>query len=560
MDSLNNLIRQVRELFESMTPGARLTAGLLMAVVLVSVGLLFQQSTAGPDEYLFGAEPLSGRQVNAITAAMAKAGLNGFEVEGSRVRVPRGERHAYIAAVADAGALPLGAKDFMAKALSEASPWGSESEKKQRVKLALEEELSHVIGWFPWVQQASVIYDIKSVRGPRPKEVGSATVSVMPMLGETIDGRRVRNIQKLVAGGFTSMSPEDVQVNNLGGEDASGSMGDDIDAAMYETPYHRERARVVNETRRNILQQLNYIPGVRVQVSAVLDPTVTTRVTGSKPDQQAVAQMEETTREETTESTEDNAARPGLTVQGPRGVGNDDTPQRKNSRSTVVETGVTNSVVGEEKKEEVRIGMAAKEIQASVEVPRDYVINVWRQEQVLLTGEAPTEIEATGLKSTEDEIVRRVQRAVKPLLPQQFAEDDYERVSVVVIDTITSEPLPEISLASNALEWTSRNGRTLAMLGVAVFSMLMLRSFVRGGAEGDPDAAATPVLQLGPGGEVAVAPATGGANAEDDDEEEVGPRLKFRKADSLTNDLAEIVRGDPDAAAAILRSWIGKAS
>ncbi len=558
---MNDLIRQVRELFESMTPGARLTAGLLVAVVVVSLGFLFQQTTAGPDEYLFGAEPLSGSQINAISAAMSQAGLNDFEVEGSRIRVPRSQRHEYIAAVADAGALPTGAKDFMSKAL-ESDMFMPREVKQQKIKLALEQELSHVIGWFPWVQQASVIYDLKSTRGPRPKEVGSATVSIMPAPGQEVDGRRIRNIQRLVAGGFTSMSPEDVTVNNLGGEDSFGGLSGGVDAGEFESPYHRERVRVENEVRRKILSELSYIPGVRAQVSAQLDDRVETRTFDTQPDPQAVSIGETTSVEEITESTKDNAARPGLTSQGPRGVGNDNVPQRENSRTVRNETGSTTNVVGEQKKEEVRIGLAAKEIHASVQIPRDYVIDVWRQKELLVNGKEPDTIDVTSLKSMEDEQVRKVQRAVKPLLPTQLGEDDYQQVNVVVFDTVTSEPLPAPSLANNALGWLSSNGQTLAMVGVAMISLVMLRSFLNGSSESDPDAPAGPILQLNSDGEVALT-AAGSAGVDesgDEDSEDKKRRLKLRKADSLADDLTEIVREDPDAAAAILRSWIGKAS
>jgi flagellar biosynthesis/type III secretory pathway M-ring protein FliF/YscJ len=37
------------------------------------------------------------------------------------------------------------------------------------------------------------------------------------------------------------------------------------------------------------------------------------------------------------------------------------------------------------------------------------------------------------------------------------------------------------------------------------------------------------------------------------------PRLRLKKGSSLKDDLQEIVRDDPDAAADILRSWISKA-
>ena len=38
------------------------------------------------------------------------------------------------------------------------------------------------------------------------------------------------------------------------------------------------------------------------------------------------------------------------------------------------------------------------------------------------------------------------------------------------------------------------------------------------------------------------------------------PKLKLKKADSLKDDLADMVASDPDAAAAILKSWINNAA
>ena len=40
MDFLNKAIAQLSELFRSMTPGARITAGLLLAVVVISVAVI----------------------------------------------------------------------------------------------------------------------------------------------------------------------------------------------------------------------------------------------------------------------------------------------------------------------------------------------------------------------------------------------------------------------------------------------------------------------------------------------------------------------------------------
>ena len=50
------------------------------------------------------------------------------------------------------------------------------------------------------------------------------------------------------------------------------------------------------------------------------------------------------------------------------------------------------------------------------------------------------------------------------------------------------------------------------------------------------------------------------ADEEPDEEEKRRPRLKLKKGHSLKDDLTEIVREDPDAAAAILRGWISNAA
>ena len=56
MDFLNKAFAQFSDLFRSMTPGGRITAGLLLVVAVVSVGYLFQHQVSGGDDYLFGGD------------------------------------------------------------------------------------------------------------------------------------------------------------------------------------------------------------------------------------------------------------------------------------------------------------------------------------------------------------------------------------------------------------------------------------------------------------------------------------------------------------------------
>ena len=88
MDFLNRALAQVRDLFLSMTPGARITAGLLLAVVVISLAYLLHGGVGG-DTYLFGGASFTPSEQQAMETAFGKAGLNGFEFVGGKVRVAR---------------------------------------------------------------------------------------------------------------------------------------------------------------------------------------------------------------------------------------------------------------------------------------------------------------------------------------------------------------------------------------------------------------------------------------------------------------------------------------
>ena len=92
------------------------------------------------------------------------------------------------------------------------------------------------------------------------------------------------------------------------------------------------------------------------------------------------------------------------------------------------------------------------------------------------------------------------------------------------------------------------------MLGLAVFSLLVLRSIVTSAppSRSAEAAAATSTLSVQAEEEPqSAAPKVSGAER---------TRLRIKKGVSLKDDLVEMVHEDPDGAAAILRTWIGKAA
>ena len=187
MDFLNKSLAQLSELFRSMTPGARVTAGLLLAVVVVSVGYLFQQSATGPDAYLFGGEPLSGGQLDRVEAAIAQGwpfGLPARRHSHSRASRSTGQ---YLAAVADARRAAAELQYDSGKRARQRRSLGIEREARERLKIARQQTLSEIVRAMPWVENAVVLYDEHESRGMRElatrKQV-TASVSVKPIVGE----------------------------------------------------------------------------------------------------------------------------------------------------------------------------------------------------------------------------------------------------------------------------------------------------------------------------------------------------------------------------------------
>ncbi len=553
MDFLNKAMAQVSDLFRSMTPGARVTAGLLLAVVVVSVGYLFHQGVSGPDAYLFGGEPQPDSVLTRVEAAIAKAGLSDYQREGNRIRVPSGQQAKYLAAVADAGALPPNFNTILENALDKGGPWESREATRERLKVARQQTLSEIIRAMNWVENAIVLYDDHESRGLRTLSSVNqvtASVSVKPIIGETLTAVRVKNIQTLVAHAV-NMKPTDVAVTNLGEGGPAGGNGD-IDWNIFDDDYLKTKVAYEAQKRQSILGALRDIPGVRVEVNADFNDTVEETTHNVKPDPKTAVRHESESQETSTQSSGNAGGRPGFSSQGPaRQAVAATTPESKNE--TTSKTSDADNVVGMEDSRITKKGYTPREVSATVTIPSSYIKSVWIARNPAAT--APPKPEDLTIVQTD--VVQKVENIVDPLLVLQAnkGENTYKHVRVVVLDTLPAPTIEPPSMASQAVAWTGRYWSTVAMLGVAMFSLLVLRSVVKG-TPSDPAAttASAPHSPL----TLHTAEPTDAAEG-DDSEESNRPKLRLKKGSSVKDDLVEIVREDPDAAADILRSWISKA-
>ena len=175
----------------------------------------------------------------------------------------------------------------------------------------------------------------------------------------------------------------------------------------------------------------------------------------------------------------------------------------------------------------------------------------------------------------QSEIVTQVESHVRSLIAgQTSAREPQLKVMVTVFPDVvqTSEP----AWTDEALTWAKQNATTLGLSGMAAMSLLILGSIVRK-RPSRAIASSTGVSNPAFNKEIATswtADTTPAAstlsmteNPQDRAETEadlerlhqpsVTPVKPFRADPQLRDQLAEIVRDDPYAAARILRSWIG---
>ncbi|MFW5692620.1 MAG: hypothetical protein ACOCWL_00245 [Thermoguttaceae bacterium] len=270
MDFLNKAFAQVTDLFQSMTPGARITAGLLLAVLVVSLGFLFKHQGSGPEVDLFSGTAIPASQISQIEAALAKKGLNAYEVEGNRIRIPRGQRDMYLAAVAEARALPPNFESAFNEALEGDSVFSSRDEREMRLKLAKQRTLGLIISQMDGIESASVIYDIEENRRTLNRQrTTTATAAVKPIGNEQLTETQVASIRSLVAGAIAGLQSSEVTVADLNGATWHGNP--DGGGNSLEDPYLVRKRKYEQEWQAKILNALAYVPGVRVTPNVELD-------------------------------------------------------------------------------------------------------------------------------------------------------------------------------------------------------------------------------------------------------------------------------------------------
>lgn len=557
MDFLNKAYLQIVDLFRTMTPAARLTAGLLAAAIVVGLAFLFRFQTQSADDYLLGGRPFMAGELTSAQRALSEAGLKNWLLEGNRIKIPANQKDVYIAALAENNALPADWNAAMDKAVDGTNPFRSRHEIDISMQRAKQKELSMVISRFKNVEQAYVTFDEIEKGGLRRQKLKTASVAVQTS-GTGLEEPQARAIRNLLSTSYAGLEQNSIAITDATTgksyipPSADGQSGDNL--------YDITKTNYEEKWKKKLTDHLSNIAGIMVGVNVEMDNEIRSDVTSLKWDAKPVPVQTTESTQESTSVGPTTSGRPGAAANGVGGtVGNQpaEIAAGSGTKSTQNQTSNTqSSVPGFEKTTTTNWGMRPKHVTAAINVPASYYVKIWKQLNPVPAGQPVKEPDAADLKKIEGEERKRIEDAVVNLLPPPPAgKAPYPLVTVSTYPDIPSAPLPVDTLMQQTTGWLASNWRTVAMFGMSCIGLLMLRGMLRN----NPPAQSS-------------SPAPQASHEEHDEAEETADetekpeqilmmrRKLSSKGPNLREELRQLVKEDPDAAANVLRGWIGDAA
>jgi flagellar M-ring protein FliF len=197
-------------------------------------------------------------------------------------------------------------------------------------------------------------------------------------------------------------------------------------------------------------------------------------------------------------------------------------------------------------------GLVPKSAKVSVGIPVSYYEKVWRERNPAEEGKEAKKPDEAAIAKIREEITQDVRTHVATLLPTSpEVKDPTALVTVTTFQDIKPAELTGPAITQRAFSWLSQSWPMLAMVGLVLVSVSMLRSVLRSVPAPEPESSTVS----------ARVSATDGKPEEKEEAVEVAAARRLRRmtgsGPSLRDELSELVKEDPDSAASILRTWIG---
>ena len=562
MDYLKQFYAQIRDLFLSMTPGNRIVASMLAAVLAVSLGYLFVgsiQTETLPDgkyAFIYDGRSFDGDEKTAAESAIARAKLRGHDWIGDKLRVPKKQVATFTNVLAAERVLnPRGnARTTM---VNGTNPWESGKAMENKKEQAYAQDLAHAIALIPDIATAQVFPNSRRDFNRQTLQyrwIPSASVFVEAKAYKPLSDDVIASIAAIIAPAFGIVDLKEITITDSKNVRSYNGLGQERSGGG--TSYNKIQSRYQEQIKDQIHELFPYIRGLQVQATVTLSPRINENVfIVQHDDPTAVHTHVRGTDFEKTDA--DRFARVGHAAQMNRPMidSNVNTSLQARTKEVTHESETSNALQGTENRHELA-PFIPQRIVASLQIPRSYVREVWQMRN--RTAQEPTEEELDAVSTViRDDMKKQVEHLL-------FPYRDPRNPETVQITEYPDDPPEEVALTAweKFLLWLIENWQTLGLMGLVLTGLGVLWSITRPEKHGDVvlyELPETPLEQYEALAK-AKAEAEAAALAEAEGEEDFPRSLEsFRSMRSLQEEVAELVTENPEAAAAVLRQWIGTA-
>jgi flagellar M-ring protein FliF len=506
MTNLPKTLARLIVFARSMTPQSRMVVGLLL--LLIAIGGVYMLSASVSDDrvQLLGDAPIAPNQIISMQVALAQAGLNEATVEDGFILIPREQKSQYLAALADAGTLPHNFGDTLRKMLESNSLLINKKRQEDLLKFGMQKELSELVSRLKGIEWATVMYEVQPASFHNQKREVRVCVTVKPRGDGPLPAERKQQIRSIVGPPLLAL-PEDITVVDTQAAAYPAETAEDVNSPEQEL--HAATQRIYErQYKEKIDAALHFVPGAIVTLSIELHNKIEEPTHTVKIDAKAGHELGGT----------NSPAAIGLSDN------NSETHPAKRAKFT------PNRVI------------------ISVAVPRNYFEQQW---QVRSKSSSSSKPNSTEFAKIEEQIRGELKQQILQVLPtlESFSSELHSLITVTSLPATSPAEVAQVSRTDRALVWLSEHSVLVIAVVSGFIGLLMLRSIVR------------------------LAVRNRVANSEPSRHEAYDQPHKLPRPPAYTrtrrrgsvgsearNELNEVVRDDPGAAARVLRHWIASTS
>jgi len=578
MEQFNTLVKEnyakLRDLFMSMTLGNRIVASLLAATLLISLGYLVVGSIPAADPLSRTIMWNDGYQFNvnergAAEHAFASRRLTDHVWVGNRLQIPTNQRIAYGLALAEANVLERSGH-HQQTAAGNLNAWQSARMMDTQMLIAKQQDTVDAITKIPGISSARIL----THRRPEwernvwaRRQVISVSVVLEAIENRPLSVETITAVGNLVANAFGVTDRREISITDSRHSRSYDGFGEEVSSAQGEYLRHQTRWQETWNNRIHLL--LPEIPGLRVESSVALTTHRTRREFMVEHDRPTVLVEHELDYHYLRQGW-NRFFRPGQIAQWSRPLidpTGDISPQDLiDEKRREVER--THALPGTETTQE-QLPYVPTAVTVTILIPRDHILAIWRERNRQLGGDPAANPTFEELLAAEETFANDTRRTVAPLLRNYVPSariDPMELVEVGFFDRIL-EAETELTAWEQFMLFLQYYWQSLALMSLVAGGLVVLWSISRPqkpdniviyeGLETPLEAIDARIADRIRREEEAAAIAAAAAEEERQEfENSLGELGSLR---SLKDEIAELIAKNPEAAAAVIRQWVGNA-